>query len=50
MNETYAIEDYETMFADPYEEEDAWFDNDDETPPTETTNIIAAAHDLRRYL
>lgn len=50
MDEAYAIEDYNTTFDNPYEEDDAWFDNDDIAPPAETLNIIAAAHDLRHYL
>ncbi|KAK7690568.1 hypothetical protein QCA50_005666 [Cerrena zonata] len=50
MDDTYAIDDYDTSIADPFAEDDAWFDSDDIVPPTETMNIIAAAHDLRRYL
>lgn len=51
MHDTYAIEEYDTMLADPYEEDDAWFDSDElAAPPAETINIIAAARDLRLHL
>ena len=51
MEQTYGMEDYPSMLADPIDQDDSWFnDEDDTTPPPEMVNVVKAARTLRLHM